>query len=372
MKTAKQDITYTTICPNCNHEFNDDNERTKRAFEAARKELKEQNDKAIAMQKTLEEKDKKRETEYNSLLIKATQDEKEKLIKQNNEYLAKETLRLKNEASLANNQDYEKEKQSLITEYELKLKEKDIILKQQLINAEKQRQQLTQGSTQLQGEALEQVVKENLEKTYPSDIIEDVVNGSKGADMIQRVFYQNINVGSFLIECKSTKSFANGWITKLKDEMREIGVEATILISRAAPSPKVVTEARARGIVIVNEETYSLAIPFLREGLYKTHMLKKNGLNQKSKGEEIIQYLCGKDFSHNFRALVDLYHEAQTRNKKAHDWMNKYFNLQQKESDKLSQLISNTFHGLQKASGESIPEIPGLEYTLDFNDIEEV
>jgi hypothetical protein len=372
MKTAKQDITYTTICPNCNHEFNDDKERTKRAFEAARKELKEQNDKAIAIQKTLEEKDKKREEEYNSQLLKATQEEKEKLNKKNNEHLAKELLRLKNEAKEQSKEDHEKEKQIMKTEHELELKEKDILLSQQLAAAEKQRQQLTQGSMQLQGEALEQVVKENLEKTYPGDTIEDIVNGSNGADMIQKVYFQNTNVGSILIECKNTKSFATGWIAKLKDEMRELGVEATILISRADAPQKVFIEARKRGIVICNPETYSFAIPFLREALYKTHILKKNNFNQKSKGEEIIQYLSGQEFGHNFRALVDLYHEAQTRNKKAHDWMNRYFNVQQKDSEKLSQLLSNTFHGLQRASGESIPEIPGLEYTLEFNDIEGV
>ena len=134
----------------------------------------------------------------------------------------------------------------LVSEHELKIKQKDIVIKQQLVSADKQRQQLTQSSMQVQGEALEQVVKDHLTLAFSQDVIKDINNGVNGADIVHKVIYQNTHVGTILLECKNTKSFSNSWLTKLKDEMRELNIEAGLLITQTMPKEEVVIEARKR------------------------------------------------------------------------------------------------------------------------------
>ena len=391
MTNIIKEMTNTTICPNCQHEFNEDLERTKRAEEAAKNKWKQKNEETIAMQKSLQEMKNKEEADFQSKLIRATQDSEEKLKEQFKKDFVKEALRLKDESDRKNKQEIDKEVQRISAErelekikaiqaaenkvksdYELKLKEKDILLNQQKAANEKQRQQLSQGSMQLQGEALEQVVKEWLINAFTADDIQDINNGANGADIVQKVVYQNTQVGTILFECKRTKSYSNSWLPKLKDEMRELNVDAGVLITQAMPKDEVVIEARKYAIVICTPETFKFAIPFMREAMCKTYKFNKIGAHQKSAGELLIKHLCSKEFTHQFRALVDLYHKRKDANKKAQDWIYKYFNVQAQDSEKLSSLIYDTFQGLQRASGESIPEIPGLEYSLKINDIEEV
>jgi len=384
-------MTNTTICPNCQHEFNEDLERTKRAEEVAKNKWKQKNEETITMQKSLQEIKSKEAADFKSKLIQAKQDSKEEFKEQLKKELAKESLRLKNESERKNKLNIEKEIQRISAErelesikaiqatetkmnsvFEIKLKEKDILLNQQIAANEKQRQQLTQGSMQLQGEALEQVVKDFLNSNFSSDVIKDINNGVNGADIVHKVIYQNTHVGTILFECKKTKSFSNSWVSKLKDEMRELEIEAGFLITQTMPKEEVVLEARKRGIVICSPETFKIAVPFIREAICKTFKFKLQGANQKERGEQLIEFLNSTHFTHNFRGLVDLYHKRLEGNNKAKEWMSKYFTVQAQDSEKLSILLSDTFQGLQRTSGGAMPEIPGLEYSLDLNNIEEV
>jgi hypothetical protein len=283
----------------------------------------------------------------------------------------KEIQRVKTELELEKIRGIQNAEKKLVSDHELKIKEKDIIINQQIVAAEKQRQQLTQGSMQLQGEALEQVVKDHLNLNFSSDVIKDINNGVNGADIVHKVIYQNTHVGTILFECKKTKSFSNSWVTKLKDEMRELNIEAGFLVTQTMPKEEVVIEARKRGIVICSPETYKIAVPFIREAICKTFKFKLQGANQKERGEQLIQFLNSTYFTNNFRGLVDLYHKRLDGNKKAKEWMSKYFNVQAQDSVKLSILLSDTFQGLQRSSGGAMSEIPGLEYSLDINNIEE-
>ena len=391
MQTYNLEKKYTIICPSCNHEFNESDEVSKRANEAAKNEWKQKNDEAIALQKSLKEMKLNHEATFQSQIKKANEDSEKMLKDKYKKTLSEELIRIKNEEEVKNKKGVDKEIQrvksefelekiravqnaekKLVSEHELKIKQKDIIIKQQLVSTDKQRQQLTQSSMQVQGEALEQVVKDHLTLTFSQDVIKDIDNGVNGADIVHKVIYQNTHVGTILLECKNTKSFSNSWLTKLKDEMRELNIEAGLLITQTMPKEEVVTEARKRAIIICSTDTYKIAIPFIREAIYKTFRFKLHGASQKERGEQLIQYLSSTNFAHTFRGLVDLYRKRQDGNKKAQEWMGRYFTVQAQDSEKLSKLLSDTFQGLQRTSGGAIPEIPGLDYSLGLNNIEEV
>ena len=293
MQTFNLEKKYTIICPSCNHEFNESDEVSKRANEAAKNEWKKKNDEAIALQKSLKEMKLNHEATFQSQIKKANEDSEKMLKDKYKKTLSEELIRIKNEEEVKNKKGVDKEIQrvrsefelekiravqnaekKLVSEHELKIKQKDIVIKQQLVSDDKQRQQLTQSSMQVQGEALEQVVKDHLTLAFSQDVIKDINNGVNGADIVHKVIYQNTHVGTILLECKNTKSFSNSWLTKLKDEMRELNIEAGLLITQTMPKEEVVIEARKRGIVICSPETYKIALPFIREAICKTFKFK--------------------------------------------------------------------------------------------------
>ena len=77
------------------------------------------------------------------------------------------------------------------------------------------------GSQQAQGEALESTIKKRLETAFPTDLIEDVPTGTRGADVIQKVNGKTgRSCGTIIWESKQTKAWAHDWIAKLRRNRR--------------------------------------------------------------------------------------------------------------------------------------------------------
>ena len=103
----------------------------------------------------------------------------------------------------------------------LKFREYDKQLKDQKDLIEEMKRKSEQGSMQMQGEVLELALEDILKSLYPFDLIEPVMKGFKGADVIQSVMnpFQQV-CGKIIYESKRTKAFSDNWIEKLKEDQR--------------------------------------------------------------------------------------------------------------------------------------------------------
>ena len=93
-----------------------------------------------------------------------------------------------------------------------------------------------QGSQQLQGEVQELELEATLRSKFPHDLIEPVPKGEFGGDVLQRVmgpFGQPC--GTILWESKRTKNWADGWLTKLRDDQRKAKADIALIVSNALP-----------------------------------------------------------------------------------------------------------------------------------------
>ncbi len=82
---------------------------------------------------------------------------------------------------------------------------------------EKLRRQSEQGSSQIQGEALDEL-ESSLSHRFPYDLIQPVSKGVFGGDVIQRVRnHSGPPSGIILWECKRTKAWSDGWISKIRE-----------------------------------------------------------------------------------------------------------------------------------------------------------
>tara|TARA_Y100000588_G_C14077444_1_gene848570 strand:+ start:669 stop:1058 length:390 start_codon:yes stop_codon:yes gene_type:complete len=102
---------------------------------------------------------------------------------------------------------------------ELKQAEKDQMITGLRKQIDELKFRVEQGSRQIQGEVQEIALENLLANAFPSDVIEPVAKGIRGADVIQRVFdHHGHNCGAILWESKRTKSWSNKWLSKAIDD----------------------------------------------------------------------------------------------------------------------------------------------------------
>ena len=215
--------------------------------------LMESNDSAEALKLRMESEKKKVEERVResmsleSQTLKATLETKDEQLEQ----FRKEELELRKQkveleerqknadVELARRLDQEKQSISRQMSEDFKLKEGE--WRKKIDDASKAnddlKRKLEQGSQQLQGEVLELELETELASLFPLDDIEPVKKGVKGADVLQTVRLRSGTVcGTIVWETKRAANWSNGWITKLKDDMQEVGGDIGVLVSTAFPA----------------------------------------------------------------------------------------------------------------------------------------
>lgn len=263
-------------------------------------------------------------------------------------------------------------KQDTIGKYEIKLKEKDIQLDSMKKNIEELKKKSEQGSQQLQGEAQEIVLEEFLRINFPYDDIKPIGKGQKGADVLQIVknnFGQEC--GSIYWESKRTKEWKDSWITKLKEDQREMKANIGVIISQAL-SDDINIFGIKDGIWIGSfRATIGLGIT-LREHLIQIANVKLSEVGKSQKMEALYSYLTSHEFAHRIHAIIEAFETMKTQITSERKAFEKQWSAREKM---LEQVIKNTsgLHGdLQGIIGAALPTIETLELPeLSFTDTTE-
>jgi hypothetical protein len=251
-------------------------------------------------------------------------------------------------------------------EGELRLKvserEEQILSMQRQI--EELRRKSEQGSQQLQGEVLELELEQALSARFPADSIEPVAKGEFGGDVLQKVNTPSGSlVGTILWESKRTKSWSDGWLTKLRSDQRTANADISILITRTLPK-EIENFGQIDG-VWVSAPSFSVPLAItLRHMLLEIAKSKKSGEGQQSKMELVYTYLTGPKFRHRVEAIVENFSEMQAdldREKKATT------RLWAKREMQIHNVIDSTvgmYGDLQGIAGQALQEIEGLSLPL--------
>ena len=95
--------------------------------------------------------------------------------------------------------------------WQLKLREKDLALEQMNKRIEDLQAAADQKRSGLQGEVLEREIEDVLREAFPTDVIEPVKTGKRGADVVQSVRSGRGDCGKLLWESKNQKRWSDGW-----------------------------------------------------------------------------------------------------------------------------------------------------------------
>ena len=383
-------MTTEIKCPNCGTEF-ELNESLKNEVE------KELRGKMMDWQKKKEDEfEKQRTALINDTLRKATDDtvvkikalEEESRIKtqqlQNLQKKELDLLRDKNALEeKQKNMEVEIEKRFLekrkeIEEsaikreqeiFDLKTKEYKLQMEQQQKLIEELKRKSEQGSMQLQGESQELLLEEILQSYFPFDIIEEVEKGVEGADCIQ-VIRNNSNTicGKIIYESKRTKAWSNGWIDKLKADMRNSGSDIAILVTQVFPKD-MEKFGEKDGVWICTFNEVSSVAQLLRNGIIKIYEAQKSQENKGDKMQLLYNYLTGIEFRGQMESIVEGFMAMKQSIMKERIQMEKLWKEREKQLEKVLLSTSGLYGSVKGIAGAGVSNIPLLD-GADENEIE--
>ena len=399
----------TTIkCPNCAHEF----PLEEAVSEEYKKELREQ---MVIYKKQKEEEIARKEREWQSQLQKKDSDfvqqiksEKEKLqqqleeslrktitsdfenelrmLKQNNkdneeklktarqkelEFLQKEqALKTKEEELELSVQKKLQEERTKITEeirkfeeqktsakdteYQLKVRELEKQLDDQKKLADEMRRKAEQGSMQLQGEVQELALEEMLRTAFPFDMISEVGKGVKGADCIQAVrnnFGQEC--GKIIYESKRTTSFGNDWIEKLKTDMRSLGADVAVIVTKTMPRDMDCFGIKD-GVWICSFSEVKALAAVLRDGIVRVFTTAKSNENKGDKMHLLYNYLTSNEFAEQWKAMREGFMSMRLSIQKERDAMEKLWKAREKQLEKVLLNAAHIRGSIEGISGTDV------------------
>ena len=350
----------------------------KKAKEWQEKKEKELEEEQKANQQNLEERIKKQLEEKNELDQKMLKEElgenkerNKKLMDQLTEMTRelrkaredKEAAQLEMEKKLSEeiSKLSEQAEKKVKDEMQMSLNEKDKMLSDALKANEDLKQKLTQGSQQLQGEVQELELEEELAREFPFDEITPVPKGITGADTMQKVRDQNGRVcGVIIWESKRTKSWEEGWVAKLKSDMRASKSDLAILISNHLPK-EIHNFGPRDGIYLTNFENFLAIARIMRLKIIELSYAKLANEGVQGQKEILWKYVTGNEFKQRVEAIV----EAFKIMKEGLESEKKYFAKKWARDEKvIDTVVVQTIgmHGdLQGLMGASLPQIKSLE-----------
>ena len=215
---------------------------------------------------------------------------------------------------------------------------------------------------------LELQIEELIRTNFPADSIEPVPKGVNGADVVHRVYNRRGDASGVIVwELKNNKAWSDGWVQKLKDDLRLVKGDVAILVTEVLPKG-VENFSLYNGIWVTNPQcALGLAIA-LRGQLIEVAMTKLSTVGKNEKMEVLYQYLSGSEFRQRVEAIVesfvDMQKDLQTERRATEQrWA--------KREKQIQRVIGNTagmYGDLQGLIGTSLQAIPALSAGDEIED----
>ncbi len=246
-------------------------------------------------------------------------------------------------------------------QHRLKDLEKDKKVSDMLKTIEDLKRKAEQGSMQTQGEVLELGLEALLKTRFPVDEIEPVPKGMRGADILQKVYSRNgQHCGTIVWETKRTKAWSDSWLSKLKDDQREVKAEIAVIVTETMPKD-VSSFTQIEGVWITNFSLAGSLAGVLRTGLMQVSQAKLSAVGKNEKMEVLYNYLSGPEFKQKVEAIVETFKSLREDLDKEKRSITKIWAQREKQ---IERVITNTalmYGDLQGIIGASLPQIKLLE-----------
>jgi hypothetical protein len=245
-------------------------------------------------------------------------------------------------------------------QHRLKLLEKEQQVETLRRQIEDLKRSAEQGSQQIQGEVLEVALEELLKSLFPTDSIDPVPKGVRGADVIQHVFDDNgMDCGLILWESKRTKHWSKDWLPKLRDDLRTVGASRSVIVSEQLPE-HVRHFGQIDGVWVACWACVQPVAVMLREGLVGVAKSRRALDGQHSKMEIVYNYLVGQDFYNRVSGVVEAFMTMRQELETEKVTFQRCWAKRAKQLERVLLSTSGLYGDLQGIIGSTLPEIKSM------------
>jgi hypothetical protein len=182
---------------------------------------------------------------------------------------------------------------------DLKVQDRENVITQLRDQIASLQRKAEQSSQQTQGEVLELALEHQLHSQFPFDLIEPVAKGEFGGDVLQHVRDSAGQLcGKILWESKRTRTWSDGWLTKLKRDQRNAHAELAVIVSQTMPKDIILFE-QLDGVWVASLSCILPVASALRISLIELSTLRRSHEGLTTKSQQIYTYLTRR------RAKVD-------------------------------------------------------------------
>ena len=258
----------------------------------------------------------------------------------------------------------DKAKQEAEEGLKLKVLEKEEQIASMQRQIEDLKRKAEQGSKQLQGEALELELESLLRAKFPRDIIEPVAKGEFGGDVLQGIIGPlGQHCGSILWESKRTKNWSDGWLPKLRDDLRAAKADIALIVSNALPKG-VETFDLIEGVWVTDTRCAIPVAIALRQSLIELFAARQANEGQQTKMEMVYKYLTGSGFRHRVEAIVEKFSDMQADLDRERKTMTRLWAKREEQIRGVIESTAGMYGDLQGIAGKTLQEIEGLDIPL--------
>lgn len=371
----------TILCPHCKKTIEISEALTHQIREEEKKSLDEEYRKKIEDAKSeglnlakkeleekykLEETDLKKQLEEKNIKINEFREQELKL-REDKRMLEEREKELKLEVQRQIDEEKKKIEEAVlkqaVEEHKLKDLEKEKIINDLKKSLEEANRKAQQGSQQLQGEVQEIDLEQTLRLAFPTDAIEPVEKGVRGADIRQIVKTALGNIcGVILWESKRTKAWSDGWVTKLKDDLRAEKANVPVIISTVLPKEAEAGMGLKEGVWVCS---YILALPLaemLRQRLIEVAKERFLAQGKGEKADKLYSYITSHEFSQQVEAMLEVYNDINGQILKERAAFERIWKSREEQVKRLTLSTARVVGGIMGQVGSSsMPQIKGLE-----------
>jgi hypothetical protein len=239
--------------------------------------------------------------------------------------------------------------------------EKEQKIKDLVAKLDDAKRRAEQGSQQLQGEVLELDFETRLRALFPCDLVEPVPKGEFGGDLVHRVFEPaGVACGAILWETKCTKNWSDGWLPKLRDDLRAAKADVALLVSVALPKG-IELFGRVDGVWIAAPKVALALAGLLRHGLTDVASAVRAGQGRHTKVEQMYDYLLGPRFKQHVEAILEAFGTMQRDLDAERRAIERSWAKRDKQIERALNATVHLYGDLQGIAGNALPQIPSLE-----------
>lgn len=345
-------------CPNCGSQFSL-SEGLKKELDSLKEQAKLQTEKTVLAQQEKELAKRK------ELWLEEHKFELEKKESALNMKLQQERLKLERE--LLKKSDEEKkillEKQK--EEYEYRIQEervKNESLAKRVEEASRAAQKT--GSQRNQGEALEQIGEQWLKEKFTSDDVTPVKTGLRGADVIHKVISESgKDAGVIKWEFKRTSAWSNKWVTKLEEDMRNVGASLGVIVTETMPANSEIFKTEGN-VWIMSTSSYRYLAEMARELVVKISRSDLIANASKDVKSHVFNFVTGPEFSGHFRGILRPLISMQESLDKEIRAMARIHKEREKQIQSSINSVADLYGGLQGVSKKALPTVDELELSI--------